>query len=522
MELDGRRPLLWETGARWLTEKIKEDRVPILSAVIVGLLAYMFTLTNKLVNHDDVFTLFFKGGTFSLGRWGLSVLDCIFPNYSMPWIYGVLSIGLMTAAVCVLIHVFRIRNKLLQALLAGCILAFPSLTATMAYMFTVSSYALSFLLAVTAVWLVQRPSKKYFLPAVVCMILSLSIYQSYIAVAASALVLILIQRLLYEEDPLPIVKTGLLFLGFLILSLGLYYIATVVINRILGVGLNGYADGNFSFSLTALPTDIADAYRAFFLYFRDGLAGLMPTGFSRMVHLLCLAAIVVLFLVWGRSLERKSAGRLVLLVLLVAILPLAINCMHLFATADAVHTLVLYSFIAVYILAAILADACLPLALPGKLPALCGRAALHALTLGMAVVIVCNVYLANEVALNLYLRYENAYSFYTALVADIQMTPDFDENTRLAVIGDYASPAFYYDHFYFTDADTGLTGTAGFLPSTYSKEQFLEYYLGFSISFASEEEIAQIETSAAYAEMAVYPYYGSIQMIGDILVVKLS
>ncbi len=522
MELDGRRPLLWETGARWLTEKIKEDRVPILSAVIVGLLAYMFTLTNKLVNHDEVYNLFLKGATLTSGRWGLGALDSIFPNYSMPWIYGVLSIGLMTAAVCVLIHVFRIRSKLLQALLAGCILAFPSLTATMAYMFTVSSYALSFLLAVTAVWLVQRPSKKYFLPAVVCMILSLSIYQSYIAVAASALVLILIQRLLYEEDPLPIVKTGLLFLGFLILSLGLYYIATVVLNRILGVGLNGYADGNFSFSLTALPTDIADAYRAFFLYFRDGLAGLMPTGFSRVVHLLCMIATAVLFLIWGFSLEHKSTGRLVLLVLLVAVLPLAINCMHLFTAFDSVHTLVLYSFVAVYILATILADACLPLALPGKLPALCGRAALHALTLGMAVVIVCNVYLANEVALNLYLRYENAYSFYTALVADIQMTPGFDENTRLAVIGDYASPAFYYDHFYFTDADTGLTGTAGFLPSTYSKEQFLEYYLGFSISFASEEEIAQIETSSEYAEMAVYPYYGSIQMIGDILVVKLS
>ena len=40
--------------------------------------------------------------------------------------------------------------------------------------------------------------------------------------------------------------------------------------------------------------------------------------------------------------------------------------------------------------------------------------------------------------------------------------------------------------------------------------------------FATDEEVAEIMASPAYAEMAVYPYYGCMQMIDDILVVKLS
>ena len=61
-----------------------------------------------------------------------------------------------------------------------------------------------------------------------------------------------------------------------------------------------------------------------------------------------------------------------------------------------------------------------------------------------------------------------------------------------------------------------------FGPDTYSKEQFVQYYLGISIPFASEEELSAIEASPEFAEMPVYPYYGSLRKIGDVMVVKLS
>ena len=167
-------------------------RIPFLSSLILGLLAYGFAITNKLVNHDEVFTLFFKGGTFSLGRWGLAILELIFPNYSMPWIYGIITVVLVAAAVCMMVSLFGIRNRLLQARLGGTVMVFPSLIGLFGYMFTSASFGLSFFLAVLSVKLIQKPKFRYLLAAGACLVLSLSIYQSYISVAASLLVLLLI------------------------------------------------------------------------------------------------------------------------------------------------------------------------------------------------------------------------------------------------------------------------------------------------------------------------------------------
>lgn len=513
------QPFLLETAANWLGRKIGENKVPLLSSAIVGMLAYGFAFTNKLVNHDEVFTLFFKGGTLSLGRWGLGLLDCVFPNYSMPWIYGVITIVLMAVSVSVIVHIFSIRSKLLQVLLAGCVVTFPSLIGTVSYMFTVSSYAVSFLLAVLAVWFLEKEPKKYFLPALVCMIASLSIYQAYIAVAASMLVLLLIRKLLQGEDVAAVVRRGFVFLGFLVVSLGLYYLATLLVNRVTGSRFNGYADGSLSFSLAAIPSGIADAYTTFFRYLSEGFRGLIPTAFSRWVHYLCFGATAVLLVLWGLSQKGTQMGRFLLLAALIAVLPLAINCMHLFTTADAVHTLVLYGFVAVYLLFAVVAEAALPLVLPGRICGLCRRIALNAVTLGLTLIIIVNIYIANESYLNLSLRYENAYGFYTSLIADIKMMPEFDKDSKLAVIGTFREPNFYYEKFSFSD---DITGIDGFLPDSYSKDKFLEYYLGFPIEFATEEEMAAIIAAAEYAQMPVYPYYGSMQWFDNILVVKLS
>lgn len=511
-----KQPFLLESAGIWLLSKIRENKVPLLASFLIGLLAHMFAFSNKLVNHDDVFTLFFKGGTLSLGRWGLGLLDTIFPNYSMPWIYGILTIALMTAAICLIIHIFRIKSKVLQVLLAGAIITFPSLTGTFTYMFTVSSYAVSFLLAVAAVWMLNRDLKKNFVPAVIVMILSLSIYQSYVAVAASLLVLIIIREVLYEEDVLPLIQKGCLFVVFLIASLGIYYAATMVINRFFGPGFNSYAGGNLSFSFATIPMDIVDAYTTFFRYLTDGFRGLIPNDFCRVVHALCFAAAGLLLVLWALAQKRKRLPRIALLLSMLAVLPLAINCMHLFTTADAVHTLVLYSFVAIYVLFAFLADACLELVPAGKW---LRSIALNVVTFGLAALIAANTYIANEAYLCLYLRYENAYAFYTTLVADLKMHPEFDEDTKLAVIGTFDEPDFYLDKFYFSDH---ITGTDGFLPDIYSKDRFLEYYLGFPMEFASDEEIAQITASSQYEAMAVYPYYGCMEMIGDTFVVKLS
>ncbi len=512
-------PVLWSIVGKYLSQWLREMRVPLTVSAITGLLAYVSVFTNKYMTHDEVYSLFSKGAASESGRWMLNLIDIIFPNLSMPWIYGVITVALIAVSTCLMIDMLKIRSHLLQGMLAGCIVVFPSLISVFSYMFTSSSYATAFFLAVLAVWMLAKQNRWLFLPAIASMVLSLATYQGFVALAAALLLIWLIRQLLKDEKLAAVVQRGVISLLFLILSLGLYYLSVSVVNRYLGIQMNSYASSKIQFSLLDVPVNALTAYENFFAALLDGRHGLVPTGFSRLLHLLCLFSAGGMLLLWFLEQKRADWGRYILLLILVALLPLAIACMYLFTSVDAIHTLVLYSFVAVYVLAAVLADLHMDSLPSSRIKAMVSHVCSHLLPGCMALIIVVNIYIANAAYLNLHLRYEIAYSFYTSLVADIKMMPEFTEDTKLAVIGYYEEPEFYQQNFGALDE---IMGVRGFRPSSYSKDRFLLYYLDFDIPMASEDEIAQIQQTSEFQEMPLYPYYGSMKMIGDTLVVKLS
>jgi sporulation protein YlmC with PRC-barrel domain len=55
-----------------------------------------------------------------------------------------------------------------------------------------------------------------------------------------------------------------------------------------------------------------------------------------------------------------------------------------------------------------------------------------------------------------------------------------------------------------------------------NREAFVRYYIGFDVPFADASEIQALRQTQEFAEMSVYPYYGSVQKIGDYIVVKFE
>lgn len=512
-------PLLLTRAAGWCANAIRDHKVPLITSLLVGMLCYAYAFTNKLVNHDEVQCLFSKGATVTSGRWVLGALDTLFPNYSMPLVNGLLALVFLSIAICVIINILSIRSKTLQAVLAGCVIAFPSLIGTFAYMFTVHAFALSFLLAVVSVWFVCRDRLVFWIPALGCMVLSLGIYQSYISMAAGLLVLVLIRQLLSGEAVMTVIRRGFLFVGFLAASLGLYYTATQVILILKDVSMNAYAGGNVSFSLASLPAAVVTAYRSFLRFFAEGYCGLIPTGLSRLIHLLLLFFTGLMLVLAVCAGPKKEAARIALLLALIVLLPLAICCMYLFTTEDSVHTLVLYSFVCVYALAIISADLCMERSFRDKFCNMLNRIGFNAAPLLLCVVIVCNIFLANQVWLNLQLRYENAFAFYTTLLSDLRTLPEFTQDMPVALIGYQQEPEFYETEFPFTGP---MTGTKGFKPDSYSRERFITYYLGISLPFLPEEICQALASEPEIQQMPCYPYYGSIRVLDETIIVKLS
>lgn len=497
---------------------LRSYRVPLISAMLMGILAHGFAFANKFINHDEIYNLFGKGATIDSGRWALGALDSILPNYSMPWIYGILTVFLIALAVCLMIHTFGIRSPVLQALLAGSIVVFPVWTGTFAFMFTSSAYGVAFLMAALSVALLRKQHPFYWIPALGCGIFSVAIYQAYIAVIASLLVLILIQDLLQEEDLLKILRRGCFYVLFLILTLGLYYLALQALLVLKDVAFNAYAEERNSFRFASLPNNIVLAYSHFIRAFLAGEFALIPLPFTKRVHLLCCAACAALLLVLFIA-KKMKLSRILFILALLLVFPLAANCMYLFTPEAGIHTLVLCGFMSIYVAFVLIADLCIA-CIPGqKHMDLLRRITLNGLLLCLSATIISNTYFANEAYLQLHLQYENTYAFYTSLLSDIRAQPEFDEDTQLAVMGRWQYPDYFFRKFDFT---YHLFGHLNSSPAEYSMDRFLEYYIGFPIPFAEPWDKEEIQNSEEYQQMPVYPYYGSIQMFDDILVVKLS
>ena len=493
-------------------------RIPILGTLIPGILAYVFAFTNKLVNHDDVFYLFGKGATIESGRWGLSVMSLIFPDVSMPWIYGVISLALLAVSICFCIRLLNIRSTLLQFLLAGITVTFPSQIATFAYMFTASSYAVAFLMSVLAAYLLTLERKSLWLMALLCAVLCCSIYQSYIAVTSTLLLLHLLNLLLRTDtQEKTVFCKGIFYVVFLAVALGLYWLITNCIWSVSGTKIGEYAGNALSSPIEQISQRILVAYTMFRDTLLYGEYSLVSSPFSNWIHSFMIVMFGIEFLVW--TLHNKNPLRILFLVILLCILPLSVCCMFLFVHYKSVHSLVLYGFVFLYYLLALLLEA--GQYIPAKIKSLGKYRHLYynLILAGLSLIIICNTYIANEAYLNLYLRYQNTYSFTTSVVSSLNNHPEFTSDSKVAFVGFNLLPEYWDETDYRLIRMIGISGIGR---GSYSIPSMLAYYNGITLNFASDDEMEEIIKSDDFWDMTTYPYYGSIRKINDIFVVKIS
>lgn len=491
-------------------------RWAILSGMAIGLIAYMFTFTNKLPNHDDVTSLFIKGSTVPSGRWGLELLRLIIPDYSMPWLFGVITLMCVSVSAALVAYRFNFRGRLQQVLLGGLFAVFPSLTGTFSYMFTSSAYGIAILLAVLAFVLVTRGRNRLAGTAVgsLLMILSLGIYQAYISLTVSLLVIYLIQRLMRGDmSAKETVLNGVRYICFAAASMLAYYAVMKLTLAAAGMQLGGYSSEitrvNEGGILARLRYLVAASP---YILLRHKL-GLIPNTFSQVCHILCLLATLVCVARWFFSAESK--GRRWLMPLLLAALWLSLNMMFLIVNARGVHSLVLYGYVSLYVLFLVVVNAAYKTGEGGRSLIRIARPVVCA---ALLLIMIENVYLANEASLLQFIEYENQYADFSSIITRIESNPAFKPGTKIAIIDvDYITRHDISNHFL---EAREITGTSALGYQFYSREQFMYYYLNFDGEFASEEEKEMLKATPEFAEMQVYPYYDSIRVIDGYIVVK--
>lgn len=491
------------------TERLRDEwgfcALPFATSLAIGLAAHMTILTNKIPIDDDICNMFNKGATTVSGRYGLKLMSLMMPDVSMPWIYGLMSLLLLCAAICVTIKLFHIQNRALQILLGGVFISFPAETGTLSYMFTCAPYAAALLAAVGAVYVFAGTRTKWrwgISPAL--LVFSCSIYQGYFGFAASFCVILMIRSLMRAEGTAgQTFRAGVQMLAMLALSAAAYGLSVLAMNRLLALPVLDVINREQSILMR-----VAVAYSAFLHTLFDGYFAYVNTGLSRVMHLAVL--LLCVYVTARNQMKFREGKRTLLLLVCLALLPLSCYCLYLLADNGYIHSLALYPFAAVYVLAAVIFGEFRPerFRLGGGIAAA-----------ALAVIIMGNVYFANSFYLRCELQYENVKAFYTAMLPRVMQTEGFDEGTKVAIIGEMGALRYDIDEQF--DFDRFQLPGNNITKTTHAKD-IINRYLGMDIPLADEEETERLRQTEVFAAMPCYPYDGSVGMIEGVVVVKLS
>ena len=179
----------------WMKER--PARMAMAAALLSGTLVHAFCLFHFLHNHDSIWQQISGYGVgVESGRWMLSLLGDVVEklgfSYSLPVLNGVGFLILLACAAGLAVSVLRINGKISAVLLGMLFTAFPSVTSVMFYKFTAVYYGLGLFLAVLAAWVCYRGRWGIVLAAV-CVACSMGIYQAYVPVTISLIVLLLLK-----------------------------------------------------------------------------------------------------------------------------------------------------------------------------------------------------------------------------------------------------------------------------------------------------------------------------------------
>ena len=509
----------------YLWQKVPVNiRVTFLSAFFIGILTHVFMLTNILPNHDELVLLVGNPDSTEAGRWFLRFPAAISGIFSMPLVNGLLSVTWLSFAACFVVSSVKINKRVYCAFAAGLMVTFPSVAATLTYMQVADAHFFALMLACFAAYLAERYKYGY-IAAVVPVVLSLGIYQSFFGVTAGLMIIALLRDVL-ENNAAPgkTLLKGLRYVG--VLCAGMIINLLVVRLTIPPSGLSHYQnmDQLGRLSLSELPYAVFRAYRSVAAYF---LIDTRNVHFSFMPAVFIISALLCVFLLalWCvRKRLHKEPSRMALLIVLLILLPLGCNIVYVMG-AYWVHDLMIYGIVLIPVLMLMIIDLYSDddfSQMINEEPSSAKAAVLSCWVLTVSVALcIFNYWISsNQAYIKMTYAYEQTYAQSLLLVSRIQAVDGYSRDTEIVLVG---TPRLENGIPELEDVTlTGAVGTELF--GDWSYPFFLSRYLNFTqeVFFLRDGIVSEPEIAAVVSEMPVFPDSGSVLFIRDKIYVKLS
>lgn len=306
----------------------------------VGLLCFVLMYTNGLVNHYDGIWAFSTYQSteweISIGRYMWPILNFIRGSYAGDPFNTILSLAVIALANTCILRLFNKLSNRRSALYSALITTSASFCAVLSYRFMSPTFALSYLFSVLSVYALNRSAHSVvgFVLSVVCVVCSLSLYQSMIGCTCLLIVV---------SGMCQCIKTGrkkshhmqhLLVSGFsVLLGIIAYVIIWRLVMKVQNIAAVDYKGANalsVANILQQLPETIVHAYREFIrFFFRNSL--LHSLFQSTVVYTITLIVLGLGMLFCIALIIRKSFLQGLMLLAYIAVIPVACNLCLLLA-----------------------------------------------------------------------------------------------------------------------------------------------------------------------------------------------
>ena len=400
-------------------------------------------------------------------------------------------------------------------------ITFPTIAGILSYMQTADGYALAILLAVGGCYFLQDQSIRNFIGAICCFTLSCGIYQAYITLSIGIIYITIIREFLQQgKFGHDLWKIIIYKVSAIIISLIVYLGILKIILKISGQALSSYSNIDMmgKFTLGDILKNFMDAYRNFGKFFL-GYEGIYSVLVVAVNVLLGIFTIALLFDFWGKCYGINKLYFLVLILLI----PAAFNSIELFKPAgNNCSILTTYSLVLVYVL-----EICLLYDVRGN-KGECKKFVDICIILGIVLIIWNNYLLTNEIYMKLDLTWEKSKLWANRLLSDIQDIDRYQVNLPIMIDGLSSLNSDKQDDSILNELDyLLLTDSYTFCVDSdvYNENLLFHYYrniLDINVISVDEEKKELIRESLIYKSMPCYPNDGGVQMIGNVIVVKIG
>lgn len=493
----------------------------VIAAFVCGFFTHLFALVNVIHNYDDISMLPYGYGTgLSSGRWFLQVLGYVCGqnggNFNLPVINGLIFILVLAVTAGFLVSIFHIQNKVAAALMGILFVVFPTVTATMFFRYTTVYNGIAILLAVLAVWVLQRNKFGLLLSAIFTG-LSLGIYQAYVPITIGIFVILLIQQALKGNSNVrELALRGLYYCVSLVLGLLVYFVCLKILLALRNESLSYYQGVNNmgKIPLSDIPILVKKAFVTFWTFAKTDYCGLASIKLIKLSYL-WLGIISVIMIGYILAVNVRKVSIAFITCLLCVVFPIAVNFIVIMCPDSIIYTLMVYSFVLV---------GCTPLILLECLPPVMGTAGKGQLALRkiitviLALLVSCYAYYANVNYAACYYATRQVENYMNSLVVQVRMTEGFDTQKKWAFIGNIEDPLLHC--LWNDERKYGGNVDAEALLNQYSRISWIENYIGYTVPQASSEEIMELTDTAEVRDMPCWPDEGSIKVIGETIVIK--